>query len=109
MLGSILISFAAAAGALPTGYTQVDYIESTGSQYIDTGYVHTANTRAVCVADVNARQYATYAIMFGARNGDYKKNSSRGAFPNGEDEENNLGGAHAPPICWKNELFPRFR
>lgn len=36
---------------LPTGYTQVDYIESTGTQYIDTGIVNSANIRIVdCVS-----------------------------------------------------------
>ena len=26
--------------SLPTGYTQLEYIESTGTQYIDTGYIY---------------------------------------------------------------------
>lgn len=29
---------------LPTGYTQVEYLESTGTQYIDTGYIPTNST-----------------------------------------------------------------
>ena len=30
---------------IPDGYTKVDYIQSTGAQYIDTGYVPNADTR----------------------------------------------------------------
>lgn len=32
---------------LPTGYTEYDYIESTGTQYIDTGYVPNADTEII--------------------------------------------------------------
>ena len=33
---------------LPTGYTQVEYIQSSGTQYIDTGYKPCGDTRTVC-------------------------------------------------------------
>lgn len=36
-----------APGDLPAGYTQVEYIESNGSQYIDTGFKPNQNTRVV--------------------------------------------------------------
>lgn len=32
---------------LPSGYTQLDYIECTGPQYIDTGFIPNQDTRAV--------------------------------------------------------------
>ena len=32
-------------GTLPEGYTQLEYIESTGTQYIDTGYIPKINTK----------------------------------------------------------------
>lgn len=32
---------------LPTGYTQLEYIKTTGTQYIDTGFVADSNTRVV--------------------------------------------------------------
>lgn len=32
-------------GELPDGYTQVEYLESTGTQYIDTGFKPTGNTK----------------------------------------------------------------
>lgn len=47
-----LVSLVGLAGALPQGYTQVDYIESTGCQYVDTGCVRKNNTTSVCVANV---------------------------------------------------------
>lgn len=33
---------------LPTGYTQVEYIQSSGTQYIDTGYKPCGDTRTIC-------------------------------------------------------------
>lgn len=33
------------SGSLPSGYTQLEYIESTGTQYIDTGVYANANTK----------------------------------------------------------------
>lgn len=35
---------------LPEGYTQVEYIEATGTQYIDTGFVPNQDTRILCEA-----------------------------------------------------------
>lgn len=34
--------------SLPSGYTQLEYIESTGTQYIDTGVVPDSNTKVEC-------------------------------------------------------------
>lgn len=54
---------------LPTEYQEVEYIESTGTQYIDTGYCATANTKVltdVKVLSVPARN----AWLFGSRNSD---------------------------------------
>lgn len=47
---------------LPKGYTQVDYIEVTGTQYINTGFVPNQDSRAVCEF-----LYAGGAGIFGAR------------------------------------------
>ena len=38
-------------GLLPSGYTQVDYIQSTGSQYIDTGFLVNKNDNYVLEID----------------------------------------------------------
>lgn len=35
-------------GILPSGYTLLDYIESTGTQYINTGFIPNQDTRVVC-------------------------------------------------------------
>lgn len=48
---------------LPTGYTQVQYLESTGTQYIDTGFNPSDNSRVlITVSDVSKASY-----LFGAR------------------------------------------
>lgn len=52
--------------SLPDGYTLVEYIESSGTQYIDTGFTPNQDTRVVI--DVETTQ-ATTAALFGARQG----------------------------------------
>ena len=51
---------------LPEGYTQLAYIESTGTQYVDTGFQPDNNTRVVL--DIMALTAGTYTV-FGARKG----------------------------------------
>lgn len=51
---------------LPEGYTQVDYIESTGTQYIDTGFKPNGNTRVICDFQTTRAHDGTRGI-FGAR------------------------------------------
>lgn len=50
--------------ALPSGYTKLDYIESSGRQYINTGFKPNQNTR--CVIDIENLSSAQ-AAFFGAR------------------------------------------
>lgn len=52
-------------------FKQIDYIESTGTQYIDTGFKHNQNTRMVLDIDVDERfsQVYTYLSMFGSWGG----------------------------------------
>ena len=38
--------------ALPGGYTKLAYIESTGTQYINTGFIPNNNTKAICDAEL---------------------------------------------------------
>lgn len=50
---------------MPDGYTQVEYIQSSGTQYIDTGFVPNQDTRVVCKA-----QYTDTTgneVIFGSR------------------------------------------
>lgn len=51
---------------LPKEYTQVEYIESSGSQYINTGFVPNSNTRVVMDVMLVKQTVASKAI-FGAR------------------------------------------
>lgn len=52
---------------LPDGYIQLEYIESTGTQYIDTGVKPNGNTRVHCSANFPVQE--TGAWLFGARDG----------------------------------------
>lgn len=60
-------------GGLPASYTRVKYIESTGTQYIDTKYKMLASDRVECVLDAApfARQVSRYfPVAFGWKDGD---------------------------------------
>lgn len=61
---------------LPDGYTALSYIESNGTQHIDTGYKPNQNTRVVM--DVNILATGTRPLaIFGARN---ETSATNGAF-----------------------------
>jgi hypothetical protein len=49
---------------LPVGYTRLEYIQSSGTQYIDTGVIPDANTRAVCDFQL-ASVDSTNRVIFG--------------------------------------------
>lgn len=61
--------------SLPSGYTQVEYIESTGTQYIDTGFKPNNNTRCVMDAYTECGTGNSGVWFFGGRTA-----SSSGAF-----------------------------
>lgn len=52
-------------GRLPSGYTELEYIESTGTQYIDTGFVPNDKTRATL--DFEIGEISSTVGMFGSR------------------------------------------
>ena len=52
---------------LPSGYTHLEYIESSGTQYVDTGVKPNQSTRVV--VDTEFPVQAAAAWLFGARNG----------------------------------------
>lgn len=58
-------------GVLPTGYTQLEYIESTGTQWIDTGFKLNNNSRVVIEYMITQYQsaYSHPICPFGARRG----------------------------------------
>ena len=53
---------------LPSGYTQLEYIQSSGTQYINTGFVPSPDTRAVIDAQITAQTAASVAYL-GERSG----------------------------------------
>ena len=53
--------------SLPIGYKRLEYIQSSGTQYIDTGFKPNQDTRVVC--DTIFPVSATAYWLFGARNG----------------------------------------
>ena len=59
----------AANAALPTGYKQLTYIASSGSQYINTGVVPKANTRVVCDFQFSSVPNATCQCGWGSSGG----------------------------------------
>lgn len=50
---------------LPDGYTELEYIESSGTQYINTGVISTTKTGVT--VDIQLLLFSTYATLFGAR------------------------------------------
>lgn len=58
-------------GRLPAGYTEVEYIESSGMQYINTGFKPNNNTRTLARAQFTA---TTQQALFGARTAAGSKN-----------------------------------
>lgn len=53
-------------GRLPDGYTELEYIQSTGTQYINTGVQPNQNTRVTATAFLTPSDVGTW--LFGARN-----------------------------------------
>lgn len=50
---------------LPTGYTELEYIQSSGTQYIDTGHIPTANTKVSMDFQLTAVADGENACLFG--------------------------------------------
>ena len=53
-------------GPLPEGYTEFEYVQSTGTQYINTGFQPNQNTRVTATAYLTAQDAGAW--LFGARN-----------------------------------------
>lgn len=51
---------------LPSGYTQVEYVESDGASYFDTGFVPNQDTKVVMEALIPSEP-SSIAVLFGAR------------------------------------------
>lgn len=60
--------------SLPSGYTRLEYIESTGTQYIDAGFKADVNTRCVIDAQLSPEQIEnTYGVWVLFGNYDFDK------------------------------------
>lgn len=64
---------------LPDGYTRYDYIQSSGTQYIDTGFKPNQNTRVAASFNLLSSSPATCPV-FGARTGTGSSNSAARFF-----------------------------
>lgn len=61
---------------LPDGYTQVEYIESTGTQYIDTGFKPNQDTRVVAKYQMTNGNDSVWYKLWGSGNGSYTNDFS---------------------------------
>ena len=52
---------------LPDGFTELQYVESNGSNYVDTDYTPGVNTRVDCDFEVTAATDNTHRLLFGSR------------------------------------------
>jgi hypothetical protein len=85
---------------LPAGYKRLDYIEVTGTQYIDTGFIANQDTRLVC----RIRQVGTTMHVLGARQAVATRNFSirvvSKCWQIGYDSD---GGVTTGPIAVKDD------
>jgi hypothetical protein len=64
--------------SLPAGYTKLEYLESDGTNYIDTGFAPNQDTRIVC--DFQYVSSADWQILFGVENGTATENANLDAY-----------------------------
>lgn len=68
----------ALTGGLPSGYYLCEYIESDGTQYIDTGFIPNQDTRVV--TNVELKLDGNNYFLFGARYSEYKNTYGFNAY-----------------------------
>lgn len=80
--------------SLPEGYLRLEYIESTGTQYIDTGFKHNQNTRVVMDAQfTNLSSTAGVQWLFDGRASD--GSGCKGVFYDHRDNLNKVSCDYA--------------
>lgn len=67
MAANEISTMSAATASLPSGYVELEYIESTGTQYINTGFIPNQDTRAVL--DIESDEAIPECHVFGSRSG----------------------------------------
>ena len=55
--------------SLPAGYTKIEYLESDGTQFIDTGFKPNQDTRVIMDVQLLTANPTIYQGVFGARSG----------------------------------------
>ena len=70
----------AATQRLPDGYERVEFIRSTGGQYVDAEFVMTPSTKIACDVAVEAEQSADWSGLFGAMPNDNYRNAGTCVF-----------------------------
>ena len=77
LMAAAILAGGLAGVELPKDFRALDFIRSTGTQYIDTGYLTAPNDEVRCVVSVDVEQVKTsrFACIFGT-----KMNNDRDAF-----------------------------
>lgn len=94
---------------LPVEYTQVDYIESSGTQYIDTGYKLNGNSEIYTDYMLTSVSPNEIGMIFGARENNDKRGfmfgdaSSNNSFPVAYYGEGNTSSSIAKAISTNSE------
>lgn len=92
---------------LPDGYTELEYIESSGTQYIDTGFKPNQDTRVVCDTEFAASTTAYW--LFGSRVSTNDRNYAFLTYQDGHRSDYNdtagdvIGGVSGRFIVDKNK------
>lgn len=91
MSNGVYIGAELPAASLPDGYTQLAYVESDGTQYVNTNFAPDNNTRVVCDVVFPVTDLGTW--LFGARPGGGQycflsyQNQYRSDYANSTDDE----------------------
>lgn len=92
---------------VPDGYTQLEYIESTGTQYIDTLYKHKTNLSSYKMKITITNRPNTYHSIFGARTDHDSADAIYLGVSNAGTAGHtylNIGGNKKDPIGWQTSL-----
>lgn len=81
--------------SLPEGYLRLEFIQSSGTQYVDTGFKHNQNTRVVMDAQFTNLSLATPQWLFDGRDSDATK--CKGVFYDPRDNLSKVSCDYAYP------------
>ena len=80
LVPAVLSQIKGAPEVLPTGYTRLSYIQSSGTQYINTGFIANQDTRVVMEAEHTVTNAVSW--LFGARTATGKNHYNFLAYQN---------------------------